>query len=284
MTSTLINIRRIIWNIHGRGGTRVIPDILSLRKPCTEVRHFSVTRSAWYSNPALNLDIPKSQIGGDEQPLKVTHDPLQHPDFFEVSKMFTMEDLFTAKVHLGHKTGLLNAHMKKYIFGVRQKVCIIDLQQTIEHLQLALNVTAHIAYRRGIIMFINRSLQFTHLVERTARECGEFAQCRHWQGGCFTNSLKQFGLETKLPDLIILLSTQNNVFQEHTAVRDAAKMNIPTIGIVDTSSNPNLITYPVPGNDDTPEAMELYCRLFKEAILKGKQARIDMTDERTQQD
>jgi len=60
---------------------------------------------------------------------------------------------------------------------------------------------------------------------------------------------------------------------QHTAVRDSAKMNIPTIGILDSNCNPNIITYPVPGNDDSPVAIKLYCKLFKQAILKGKERR-----------
>lgn len=60
---------------------------------------------------------------------------------------------------------------------------------------------------------------------------------------------------------------------QHTAIRDAAKMNIPTIGIVDSNCNPDLVTYVVPGNDDSPTAIDLYCRIFKEAILRGKQKR-----------
>ncbi|XP_077987161.1 small ribosomal subunit protein uS2m-like [Glandiceps talaboti] len=230
-----------------------------------------------YSVSAAEKPELKTDIGNQNQEMKI-EDPLHHPDYFNVADMFTMEDLFNAKVHLGHKLGVLNRHMKKYIFGVRQKMCILDLDQTVEHLQLALNVTAHIAYRKGIILFVNRSLQYTHLVEKTAIECGEYAHTRYWQGGCFTNALLQYGPETKLPHLVILLSTQTNVFQEHTAVRDSAKMNIPTIGIVDSNSNPNLITYPVPGNDDTPEAVELYCKLFKEAVMRGKRARKEKDD------
>lgn len=76
-----------------------------------------------------------------------------------------------------------------------------------------------------------------------------------------------------LPDLCIFLNTLNTVMSQHTAVRDAAKMNIPSIGIVDSNCNPDLITYVVPGNDDSPAAISLYCHLFKEAILRGKQKR-----------
>nr|XP_002735378.2 PREDICTED: 28S ribosomal protein S2, mitochondrial-like [Saccoglossus kowalevskii] len=235
---------------------------------------YQARKLATYSTNAATQKLAQQTESGT---VKI-QDPLQHPDYFDVHKLFTLQDLFRANVHVGHKTGLLNVHMRKYIFGVRQKICIIDLDKTVKHLQIALNFASHIAYRKGSILFINRSLQFTHLVEKTAKECGEFAQTRRWQGGCFTNSLVQYGPEVKLPDLVVFLNTQNNVFQEHAAVRDSAKMNIPTIGIVDTNCNPNLITYPVPGNDDTPDAMELYCRLFKNAILKAKQMRKEFDD------
>uniref|UniRef100_A0A182MTG3 Small ribosomal subunit protein uS2m n=1 Tax=Anopheles culicifacies TaxID=139723 RepID=A0A182MTG3_9DIPT len=200
-------------------------------------------------------------------------DVLNHPDYFDVHKLFTVEDLFKARVHLGHKEGTLNDNMKGYLYGSRLGHCIIDLDKTVEYLRTALNVAAHIAYRDGIILFFNRNALNAHKVEQTAKECGEFAHTRYWRGGVFTNAKVQFGAVTRLPDLCIFLNTMNNVLDMHTAVRDAAKMNIPTIGIVDTNCNPNLITYPVPGNDDTPAAIELYCKLFKKAILLGKEKR-----------
>lgn len=166
--------------------------------------------------------------------------------------------------------------MEPYLYGCRLEQDIIDLEQTVEHLQLALNFTAHVAYRGGIILFISRRRQFGHLVECTAKECGEYAHTRYWQGGLFTNADTQYSPGVRLPDLIIFLSTLNNVFQQHIGIRDAAKMNIPTVGVVDTNCNPSLLTYPVPGNDDTPIAMELYCRLFKMTINRAKDRRKQM--------
>ncbi|PIK42257.1 putative 28S ribosomal protein S2, mitochondrial-like [Apostichopus japonicus] len=199
-------------------------------------------------------------------------DPLSHPDFFGVKELFTLKDLFDARVHLGHKDGLLDPYMKKYLFGIRQRQCILDLDKTVPHLRSALNFAAHVAYRDGIILMINRTPNLP-----SGRENGRGVRrvCPHprRQGGCFTNAWIQFGPGTRLPDLVIFFHTLNTVFQEHTAVRDSAKMNIPTIGIVDSNCNPNLITYPVPGNDDTQSAMQLYCRLFKTAILRGKDKR-----------
>ncbi|XP_043285655.1 28S ribosomal protein S2, mitochondrial [Venturia canescens] len=200
-------------------------------------------------------------------------DPLKHPDFFGVHTLFTVKDLFDAKVHLGHKEGSLNDHMRPYLFGSRQGHLIIDLDQTAELLRDALNIAAHIAFRDGIILFLTRHPQAVHLVEKTAAECGEFSHARRWRDGTFTNSKKEFRAVTRLPDLCIFITSLDTVLEPHNAIRDAAKMCIPTIGVVDTNCDPCLITYPVPGNDDTPSAIELYCKLFKTAIQRGKAAR-----------
>ncbi|XP_053328401.1 28S ribosomal protein S2, mitochondrial [Spea bombifrons] len=207
---------------------------------------------------------------------KLLSEPLKHPDFFNIKELFSLKELFDARVHLGHKKGCRHRLMEPYIFGCRLEQDIIDLDQTMSHLQLALNVTAHVAYRKGIILFVTRSRQFIHLVECTAKECGEYAHVRYWQGGLLTNAPVQYGAGVRMPDLIVFLSSLNNVFEQHVAIRDAAKMNIPTVGIVDTNCNPGLITYPIPGNDDSPSSVELYCRLFKMTINRAKDKRKQM--------
>ncbi|MBN3299844.1 RT02 protein, partial [Amia calva] len=213
-----------------------------------------------------------SDAGSD----KIFSEPLKHPDFFRLSELFSLKDLFDARVHLGHKRGCRHRLMEPYIFGCRLEQDIIDLDQTVQHLQQALNFTAHVAYRGGVILFVSRSRQFSHLIESTARDCGEYAHTRYWQGGLLTNAPVQYGAGVRLPDLIVFLSTPNNIFQQHVAVRDAAKMNVPTVGIVDSNCNPSLITYPVPGNDDSAAAQELYCKLFKMTITRAKDKRKQM--------
>lgn len=203
-------------------------------------------------------------------------DPLSHPDFFQVHNLFTVKDLFDARVHYGHKDGSLDERMLPYIYGSRLGHIIFDLDKTAEYLRNALNIAAHIAFRDGIILFFLRGAQNSHIVEKTALECGEFAHTRFWRGGIFTNSEKQFGAVTRLPDLCIFFNTLNNVLIQHTAVRDSAKMGIATIGVVDSNCNPNMITYPVPGNDDSPASIKLYCKLFKAAIMRGKEKRKEM--------
>ncbi|XP_077354459.1 small ribosomal subunit protein uS2m [Festucalex cinctus] len=239
----------------------------------------TLTRGLWslqrhrncnYSTAASIKSPPQQSDQVTEEIMKL---PLEKPDYFRVSELFTVKDLFDARVHLGHKKGCRHRLMVPYLYGCRLDQDILDLDQTAEHLRLALNFTAHMAYRGGVILFISRRRQFGHLVESTARECGEYAHTRYWQGGLLTNAHVQYGAGVRLPDLLIFLSTLSNVFCSHVALRDAAKMNIPTVGVVDSNCNPSLVTYPVPGNDDTPVAMELYCRLFKMAIRRGKDKR-----------
>lgn len=203
----------------------------------------------------------------------VKNSMLTHPDYFQVHNLFTVKDLFDARVHYGHKEGSLDERMLPYIYGSRLSHIIFDLDKTAEYLRKALNIAAHVAYRDGIILFFLRGAQNSYIVQKMAMECGEFAHTRFWRGGVFTNADTQFGAVTRLPDLCIFFNTLNNVLIQHTAVRDSAKMAIATIGIVDSNCNPNLITYPVPGNDDTPSAINLYCKLFKMAILRGKEKR-----------
>ncbi|XP_038475274.1 28S ribosomal protein S2, mitochondrial isoform X5 [Canis lupus familiaris] len=216
-------------------------------------------------------------VGEPEGSADISHhilsEPLKHSDFFNVKELFSVRSLFNARVHLGHKAGCRHRFMEPYIFGSRLGQDIIDLEQTAVHLQLALNFTAHVAYRKGIILFVSRNRQFSHLIETTAQDCGEYAHTRYFKGGLLTNSSLLLGSMVRLPDLIIFLHTLNNVFEPHVAVRDAAKMHIPTVGIVDTNCNPCLITYPIPGNDDSPPAVHLFCRLFRTTINRAKQKR-----------
>lgn len=161
--------------------------------------------------------------------------------------------------------------MRPFLFGCRLESDIINLDKTSQLLSDALNFTAHIAYRGGVILFITRTPPNILTVEKTAEECGEFSHCRRWRAGTLTNSNVVFGTTTRLPDLVILLNTIDQGFNQHPSVVEAAKMTIPTIGIVDSNSDPRLITYPVPGNDDSSPSIRLYTQLFSNAILKGKQ-------------
>ncbi|XP_077521636.1 mitochondrial ribosomal protein S2 isoform X2 [Amblyomma americanum] len=258
------------------------------------VRRFGLLGSLHRNAPsARNLGIhgalsqqasPQPKTEDPAGSTKSVLDPLQHADYFGLGKLLSVRELFEARVHLGHKEGLLNDLMRPYLFGSRLGYHVIDLDKTLEHLFCALNFIAHIAYRDGIILFVTRHQQTAHMVEETAKECREFAHSRWWRPGLFTNSTAQFGTVTRLPDTVILLSTLDSVFEEHLAVKECNKMLIPTVAIVDTNCDPRLITYPIPGNDDTPAAIQMYCRLFKTAVLRGKERRKKDLEEAARQE
>jgi len=198
---------------------------------------------------------------------------LQSPDYFQVHNIFTTKELFNNRVHMGHKIGSLHPNMRPFVFGTRFDSVIFDLDLTAFHLRQALNFVAHISYRRGIILFITRSPSVLNIVEKCAIECGEYAHTRAWEETIFTDTIKKFSGITRLPDCIIFLNILDTVLAQHNAVKDAAKLLIPTVGIVDSNCDPNLISFPIPGNDDSYVSIEFYLKLFKEAILRGKSKR-----------
>ena len=106
-----------------------------------------------------------------------------------------------------------------------------------------------------------------------AKECQQYSNCRFWKSSSFYDSTRFYGAVTRLPDLVVFFSTMNNVFETHPAVIDSAKLLIPTVGVVDTNSDPTLITYPIPANDDTYATIQLFCNLFKQSILLAKEKR-----------
>ena len=193
----------------------------------------------------------------------------------DVDHVTSVRELLAARVHLGHKAGMWNPLMKKYIYGTRADIHIIDLDKTLSHLQLALSVTANIAYRNGVILFVNERPQFERLTQQTARECGQYFVTGRWRGGSLTNSHMLLGT-MRHPDLILFLS----VARSKTAIKEAAMCCVPAVGVVDTDCDPNLITYPVPGNDDSPSALQLYCRLFSE-VIKTARRRADNESQST---
>ncbi|KAJ7308356.1 hypothetical protein JRQ81_008895 [Phrynocephalus forsythii] len=215
----------------------------------------------------------KPAEGPDDANEKLLREPLRHADFFNIQELFSLRDLFEAQVHLGHKKGCRHRLMEPYLFGCRLDVDIIDLEKTMVLLQSALNFTAHIAYRKGIVLFVSRNRQFCYQIETAAKECGEYAMARPWLLGLFTNAHLRYRHGVRLPDLVVLLGALGNAFQPHEAIVEAAKMNIPTVGVVDTNCNPSLITYPIPGNDDSSSAIELYLKLFKMTIVRAKAKR-----------
>lgn len=210
-------------------------------------------------------------------------DPLQHPDYFQVSNMFTVRDLFNKRVHYGHKEGSMNDKMSPFIYGSRLGHLIFDLDQTAELLRQALNFTAHIAYNDGVILLLSRDPQTAHLVDKLAIDIGEYSHTRKWDGDIFTNTEKTFGCVARLPDLCIFFNSFEKDMTQHEGIITSAKMCIPTVAIVDSNADPDLVTYPVPGNDDSILTVKYYMALFKEAIMRGKNARRKLLEQQSVQ-
>ena len=201
-------------------------------------------------------------------------DPVLHEeDYFGIQKAVSIQEMFDARVHYGHKIGTLNENMKWALYGERLGVCIFDLETTRRYLIKALNVLAHLSYRGGMILFVSSDRANMFMIEKMAKEMEQYSHTRKWQEGTLTNTGQLFGTSVRLPDMVIFLSTLSSVLEKHPGVIEAAKMAIPTIGICDSNSEPNYITYPIPGNDDSTPAIRYYMNMFKLAIDKGREAR-----------
>jgi len=182
-----------------------------------------------------------------------------------VLNMVTVKDLLEARVHFGHHQSVWNPKMEPYIYGVREELHIIDLEQTVAHLRRALDVLRHVAYNGGLILFVGNRSQYERLIRSAAMRCGEYFVTRKWTGGTLTNRMQTLKQDA-IPDLMVCLT----VPVSFRALRESYHLNIPSIGIIDTDQDPSNVTYVVPGNDDTPTAVELYCRLMALAVMEGK--------------
>jgi len=222
---------------------------------------------------------------------------------------FSMRELIEAGVHFGHKTKRWNPRMSPYLYGVRNGLHIIDLQQTVPLLHRALVAVREVVAKNGRVLFVGTKRQAADPVAEAAKRCGQYYINQRWLGGMLTNwgtiqaSIKRLrkidellaseetGLTKKetlsltrdreklekslggikdmggLPDLIFVIDTN----KEDLAVKEAARLNIPVVGILDSNSSPESITYPVPGNDDATRAIKLYCQLIADAALDGLQ-------------
>lgn len=223
---------------------------------------------------------------------------------------FTMRQLLEAGVHFGHNTRRWNPEMRPYIFGVRNGVHILDLQQTVPMLDQALRTIREIVAGGGRVLFVGTKRQAQDTVAAAAQRCGQYYVNHRWLGGMLTNwktvtnsisrlkelestfASEKIGFTKKealvlrremeklelsiggikdmagQPDAIIVIDTN----KEDIAVKEANKLGIPVIAIIDSNSSPEGIDFPIPGNDDALRAIELYCELFSAAILDGIQA------------
>jgi len=225
---------------------------------------------------------------------------------------FTMRELLEAGVHFGHHTRRWNPNMRQYIFGVRNGVHIIDLQQTVPMLGQALQAMRDIVANGGRVLFVGTKYQAREKVAESARRSGQYFVNHRWLGGMLTNwktishsinrlreveeilsqpetgltkketlmmSRERDKLELSLGGIKDMGGQPDAIFiidvnKEDIAVKEANNLGIPVFGILDTNSDPEGVDYPIPGNDDALRAIDLYCDLFSDAILDGLQAEV----------
>jgi small subunit ribosomal protein S2 len=223
---------------------------------------------------------------------------------------FTMRQLLEGGVHFGHRTGRWNPKMRPFIFGERNGVHIIDLQQTVPMLYQAMTVVRDTVSRGGRVLFVGTKRQAQEKVAEAATRCGQYYVNHRWLGGMLTNwktisvSIKRLrDVEEKLAgehtgftkkELLQLTRERDNLMRalggikemgglpdvlfiidtnrEAGAVLEARKLGVPVVAVLDSNSNPDGIDYPIPGNDDAVRAIEVYCNLMADAVLAGIQA------------
>jgi len=220
---------------------------------------------------------------------------------------FSMRQLLEAGAHFGHQTHRWNPKMERYIFGSRANIHIIDLSQSIPLLHQALVKVREVAAGGGRVLFVGTKRQASEPVATAAKRSAQYYVNHRWLGGTLTNwrtisqSIARLReLETLLdgehagrskkellnltrerdklelslggikdmggiPDLMFVIDTN----KEAIAIQEARKLNIPVVAILDTNSDPDGITYPIPGNDDAARALQLYCDLIADAVLDG---------------
>jgi len=234
----------------------------------------------------------------------------------------SIKDLLEAGVHLGHKTFRWNPKMKQYIYGEKNSVHIIDLSQTLELLNRALIEIHKNVSNGGKLLFVSTKKQASELISNLAKETESYYVNHRWLGGMLTNwntinnsikrlkrlnedlkkedtgftkkelikmtverdklerSLGGISKMRKLPDMIFIIDT--NI--ESLAVLEGKKLNIPIVAIVDSNSNPENITYPIPGNDDARRSINLYCDLVQKTIIDAKKNIIATEKAKTSKD
>ncbi len=223
---------------------------------------------------------------------------------------YTMRQLLEAGVHFGHHTRRWNPKMKPYIFGVRNGIHILDLEQTSPMLGAGIKAVRDTVANGGRVLFVGTKRQAQDIVKTAAEKCGQYYVNHRWLGGMLTNwktismSIKRLRdfehkLETDragftkrelleiereteklskalggikemggVPSIIFVIDTN----KEALAIQEAKTLGIPVVAVVDSNSNPNDITFPIPGNDDALRAIEFYCDLVARAVLDGLQA------------
>jgi len=220
-----------------------------------------------------------------------------------------IKQLLEAGVHFGHRTSRWNPKMKKFIFGSRSSIYIIDLEKTEECLNKARDFLLEIATKGEVMLFVGTKKQAQEVIQQEAIRCGMYYVAERWPGGLLTNfatikksinrlkeieKMKEDGTFAKLtkkevahlekelsklkknfsgiiqmermPKAIFIVDTK----KEETAVREANRLSIPVIGLIDTNSNPDLVSFPIPGNDDATKSIRLVTSLLADAVIEGR--------------
>lgn len=220
---------------------------------------------------------------------------------------FSMRQLLEAGVHFGHQTHRWNPKMKPYIFGDRGGIHIIDLAQSVPMLHQALKVISDTVAGGGRVLFVGTKRQASDLIGDAAKRSAQYYVNSRWLGGMMTNwktimnsiqrlrkvddilasassgysKKERLNLEREreklekalggirnmggTPDLMVVIDTN----KEKIAIDEAKRLGIPVVAIIDSNCDPDLIDYPIPGNDDASRAIALYCDLFARAALDG---------------
>jgi len=219
----------------------------------------------------------------------------------------SMRSLLEAGAHFGHQTHRWNPKMERYIFGSRSNIHIIDLSQSLPLMHQALVAVRDVAAKGGRVLFVGTKRQAADPVAEAAKRCAQYYMNNRWLGGTLTNWRTVSGSIQRLRDLEVILSAGGegrnkkelltlqrekdklelslggikdmgsipdimfviDTNKEAIAIQEARKLNIPVIAILDTNSDPDGITYPVPGNDDAARAIQTYCDLIADAVLDG---------------
>ncbi|MCM2293620.1 30S ribosomal protein S2 [Allorhizobium sp. BGMRC 0089] len=220
---------------------------------------------------------------------------------------FTMRQLLEAGVHFGHQTHRWNPKMKPYIFGDRNNIHILDLTQTVPMMSRALQVVSDTVSRGGRVLFVGTKRQASDLVADAAKRSAQYYVNSRWLGGMMTNwktisnsiqrlrkldeilnseaqgysKKERLNLERErekldkalggirdmggTPDLMVIIDTN----KEKIAIDEAKRLGIPVVAVIDSNCDPDLIDYPIPGNDDASRAIALYCDLISRAAIDG---------------
>ena len=226
---------------------------------------------------------------------------------------FTIRQMIENGVHFGHHARRWNPKMAGYIYGKKDNVHIIDLQQTYPMLYTALNAEKEIAANGGKVLFVGTKRQAQDIIKENAERCGQYYVNYRWLGGMLTNwktVYKSISRLVKLNEMFDNNATEGytkkellnlrkeqeklakelsgvmnmggqpdllfvvDMPKEDLAIKEAKKLGIPVIAIADTNADPTLVDFPVPGNDDAIRAIQFYCELVSSAVLDGIQAEI----------